>query len=377
MCPRKMQHRSQLPEAREGVGPNVHRCCSNKSPPTQTQLQRCASAVDLRSVTPPIYLPPGSLVQVSAVCVAQMFRMVPTDEVIEICNACVRAAATFFEGQILLHEFEFMSNHLHLLATVLAGKNGAAALPDFMGYLESMLTKNLNAHRGISGKGFEGYSFQIIDRDDSERIVDAILYIQNQAVAANLVERNSEWGHCSSRNLEYGVKSTVDKPRLGTWAGKRGLGDRAPAVRSGRAHYSGRSRTPDKFSVTLHRPPGLDHLDPGTLRGMLRRSLLRRELEAMARRAISGQQVLGWDRARRIHYNHIPPRGRELFGKRPTHAASTPERREAAREREEAFRGQYALALEAFLSGDQDVVFPHGTYLMPRRFRARVARGPD
>lgn len=306
-----------------------------------------------------------------------MFRMVPTDEVIEICNACIRAAATFFEGKILLHEFEFMSNHLHLLATVLAGKNGAAILPDFMRYLESMLTKNLNAHRGISGKGFEGYSFQIIDRDDAERIVDSILYIQNQAVAANLVERNSHWLHCSSRNLEYGEKSTVDKPRLGTWAGKNRQRGRGPAVRSGRAHYAGRSRTPNKFSVTLHRPPGLDDLEEGALRAMLRRRLVRLEIEAMARRAMSGRGVLGWDNARRIHYNHIPARGRELFGKRPTYAASTPERREAAREREETFRGQYAIALEAFLSGDRDVVFPHGTYLMPRRFRARVARGPD
>lgn len=306
-----------------------------------------------------------------------MFRMAPTDEVIEICNACVRAAATFFEGKILLHEFEFMSNHLHLLATVFAGSHGAAALPDFMRYLESMLTKNLNAHRGISGKGFEGYSFQIIDRDDSERIVDAILYIQNQAVAANIVERTSEWGHCSSRNLEYGVKSTVDKPRLGTWAGKQRLGDRAVAVRSGRAHYAGRSRTPDKFSVTLHRPPGFDHLDPRALRTMLRRRLVRLELDAMARRVISGRAVLGWENARRIHYNHIPANGRALFGKRPTYAASTPERRDAAREREQTFRSQYALALEAFLSGERDVIFPHGTYLMPRRFRARVACGPD
>jgi len=331
--------------------------------------------VDLSGVTPPIYLPPGSLVQVSATCVARLFRLVPTDEVVEICEACIRAAATYYEGKILLHEYEFMSNHLHLLATDL-GDNGRGVLPDFMRYLDGMLTKNLNKHRGISGSNFEGYTVQIIDRDDTKRILEAVLYIQNQAVAAGLTRTNAEWKHCSSRNLAYGEKSTVVKPELGIWANRMRKINAAAADRSGRSKYVGHSRTPDQFSLTLHKLPGFGHMQPDELRTMIARKLVRLELEAMVRRAITGGQVLGWEKARSIDHNHIPTSPRQLFDRRPTHAASTPERREAARVREETFRREYAIALEAFLDGDHTVEFPHGTYLMARRFRARVARGP-
>ena len=117
-------------------------------------------------------------------------------------------------------------------------------------------------------------------------------------------------------------------------------------------------------------------MEPDALRAMIVRERTRLELQAIVRRAITGAQVLGWEKARSISYNHIPTKPRQLFDRRPTYAGSTPERREAARVREETFRRDYAIALEAFLNGDHTVEFPHGTYLMGRRFRARVARGP-
>jgi len=324
-------------------------------------------------VTAPIYLPPGSLVQVTSNCISRTYRLVPTDDVVAVCEACIRASAMHFAGEIQLHEFEFLSNHLHLLLTDLGGEDGAGKTPDFMGYLHNLLTTNLNSLRGISGKGWEQYSFQIIDRDDPDRILQAVSYIQNQAVAADIVKRNREWRHCSSRGLEYGEQPEIDKPVLGIWSGKARHAGRADSIRSKRAEHACRSNVPDRLSFTLFPLPGFEALGPKKLRALTRARLAKLENRAIARRRRDGTRVQGWDVARKIHWSYMPAMGRQLFGPKPTFAASTPERRAAAQERVDNFRREYAVALERFLSGDHEVVFPLGTYRMPRRFRARVA----
>ncbi len=83
--------------------------------------------------------------------------------------------------------------------------------------------------------------------------------------------------------------------------------------------------------------------------------------------------VVGWRRVEAAHFNTMPAQGRELFGKNPKFAASTPERRAAAAERMEAFYAAYYDALRRFNAGDREVAFPAGTWLMVQRHNVRLA----
>ncbi len=286
---------------------------------------------------------------------------------------CLRAAATDFVGQIKLHEFLFLSNHFHLLLTDVAG-----VLPAFMAKLNGLISSNLNAMRGTTGRNFEGYTMQVLDPDDLERQLEAAVYILNNAANAHLVTRCKHWKATSSFSLKYGELSSSAKPAYGIWARKLEHLNRRESQRSGRAKYGGRSKYPSEAGLTLHPLPGHD-LEDGAdgvelqrARQAVMEKLALAEDELIEERRSSGIRVVSWRKAQSMHFNTMPAKGRELFGKNPMFACSTRERREAARLRIEAFYVAYSGALERFNAGERDVEFPRGTWLMVQRHNARV-----
>ncbi len=336
-------------------------------------LQQSACAVDLRSVTPARFVLPGSVALVTAQSVCRLFRFVPNRRVVQMIDFCLRGVATDFEGEIKLHEFLFMSNHFHLLLTDVAG-----VLPAFMGKLNSLISSNLNAMRGTTGRNFEGYSVQLLDPDDLERQVEAAVYTLNNAASAHLVTRCKHWKATSSFGLEYGEASFSAKPAFGIWASKLDHLSRRESRRSGRAAYGGRSKYPSRASLTLHPLPGQplnegDVDEQRTLRQRVKDTLERAEDDLIELRRAEGIRVVGWRKVQSAHFNTMPAQGRELFGTNPTFACSTEERREAARVRMEAFYAAYQDALKKFNAGQRNVEFPRGTWLMVQRHNVRLA----
>lgn len=335
-------------------------------------MQRLARAVDSCCVTPPVCFLPGQLRSVCAAAVGRLFRFVPNRKVRQITAYCLRVAAAEFEGRIRLHEFIFMSNHIHLLLTDVTG-----CLPDFMCLLNSLLSRNLNSVRGTGGKNFEGYTSVVIDTDDTQRALQAAVYVLANPCADHLVARARHWKGTSSLGLRYGEPSTAKKPALGLWAGKLTHLQGRKSARSGRAYYGARSKYPDEASLTLHPLPGFERMAPDRARQLVHDRLDARELELIQERRRKGTRVVGFDKVERAHFNTMPGKGRELFDRNPTFAASTPERRDAAAKRERAFRDAYYDARDRFNAGERDVVFPAGTWLMVQRHNVRCHPPPQ
>lgn len=310
---------------------------------------------------------PGSVCFVTSETVGRLFRLVPNRRTVAILDFCLRAAARDFEGKIRLHEFFFMSNHVHLLLTDVAG-----VLPKFMALLDSLISRNLNQSRGITGRNFEGYSCQVIDQDDLERQVEAAVYTLNNAAASHLVTRSRQWKSATSLRLKYGVPSSRPKPAVGIWSSKLRHLRSGGSRRSGRAHYAGRSKYRDRESLTLHPLPGFEG-DPSALRRRILTDLRRAEDALIQLRHRENIGVLGFQKAKSEHFNAMPSSGRVLFDRNPRYAASTPERRAALRKRFERFDLEYGEARDRFKAGERDVKFPTGTWMMVQRLNVQVA----
>ena len=287
------------------------------------------------------------------------FRFAPKATICKALRYCLAVALDKFrsEGKIELYEFEFMSNHYHLLGRDLVG-----CLPAFIRYLNSLITRELNAIRGINGKNIEqGYG--LVRLVGEERIVEQAVYTQANPVAAFLVAKARHWKHVSSRNMDYGVVVQVEKPSLGLWAGKLGLRNRKQAQRSGRARYAGRSKLPAVAELVIDRPPIMLHLSNEELRALIRQRLEQREQEIAQQRQRRGFTVVGWRRAQTVHYLALP-KSEEMFARNPTFAASTIAERIHLATIRRAFLKAYAIARDAYRAGNRNAIFPNGTWAM-------------
>jgi len=323
-------------------------------------------------VTPPRFIIKQTKFYVTVRAVNRSFRFVPKRHVRKAIRYALSATLQKYRdaGRLVLHEFEFMSNHYHLLGTDIEG-----CLPAFIQDLNSLISRELNALRGIRGKNFEpGYNFVQVAGDD--RVVEHAVYTLANPVAAFLVAKSKHWRGVSSLRMKYGDAVEVTKPKLGIWSGKNAHAKRGKSKRSGRAAYAGRSKLPEVAELVIDRPDVMPHLSDEELRALVLEGLETRENELAAERRRRGIKVLGARRAEAVHFLAIP-NPEELFSRNPTVSGSTREEREAQLREREAFLEAYYAARDAFRAGNRDVVFPYGTWKMVRIMKARCQPAPS
>ncbi len=308
----------------------------------------------------PRKIDPGTTFFVTVRCANRSFRLVPKPEVRDSINYIFKAAAAAFSDRIHIHEFEFLSNHFHILGTDLD-----ACLPAFMRELNRAISRQLNALRGIRGTNIEkGYNLCQVDMFTGDRALEHAVYILTQATAAHLVERASEWKAPNSFATEYGVPESVKRPECGLWSRPNDLRHHPASRRSGRARYAGHSNAPETVVFELVRPPIYAELSDSALRARIRRCVEVREDELIRERRRTGRRVAGWNRVVSRNFLEIPAKGEEYFARVPSFSAATPDRRAALARAHASFRAAYNRALARFIDGVRDVLFPPGTYLM-------------
>jgi REP element-mobilizing transposase RayT len=319
-------------------------------------------------MTPPRYITKNRIYYVTVRAVNRSFRFVPKGQVRKIIDYCLAQTLGTYrdKGLLSVHDFLFMSNHFHLLLT-----DKGACIPDFLRDLDSLLSRELNAWRGIRGTNFEKEPGLVRVVSD-ERIAEHAVYTLANPVKAFLVAKARHWKGTSSLRLEYGQPVPVKKPRLGLWAGKAAHAERRASKRSKRAAYAGRSVLPDVAYLVIDRPPIMSHLSDEQLRAEIRERLTRRENEIALERQKRGIKVLGWSKVVAQFFLAIPGKTEELFQRRPEISASNVWQRVAEAALLKKFREAYYAARERFLAGERDVMFPEGTFYIHRRWNIPV-----
>lgn len=330
-------------------------------------VHRIAAAVDSSPVTPARRIVPGSFFYITSRCVNRSFRLVPRDEVRKAIHYCLAYVSEKYRSsrRLELYEFVFMSNHYHILGRDLAG-----VLPDFVCELNSLISRQLNALRGIGGRNFEsGYGMQIVE--GGERLLEHAIYTQVNPVAAFLVTCASKWRGVSSAKMEYGEAVAVRRPTRGLWSGKALHAGRSASRRSGRAAYADRCTMPATAKLVIDRPPIRLQQSDEELRAELRIKVAERESFFESERRRRRRRVLGMRAVKQRSFLELPAKREEMFGRRPSYSGESRPLRGTLAAARRAFLEAYAIAREAFRAGQRDVAFPEGTWLMVRRHRVR------
>ena len=239
-----------------------------------------------------------------------------------------------------------LSNHFHLVLT-----DPHARLPEFHRDLDGLVARAANCSLGRWEGFWERDSYSAVRLESAEAVLEKMVYVLANPVAAGLVRRGSEWpGLWSDPSLLRGEPVAVERPK-GFF--------RADGPLPGHRH----ARAPP--------PPGFE-TDESFLETLLDR--LRRAEDRAA--AELGREVARFSASRASSpRSRTPARapGEPRRALSPRVACRNKWKRIEALLRLADFRRAYRDALAAWRAGVRDVVFPAGTWLMRVQHQVRCA----
>lgn len=333
------------------------------------------AAFDIQNVaTQPRIITPGRTVYLTIRAVSRQYRFLPTQDVVDSINYIFWHCVENFERSA--HEMTWMSNHGHLCLT-----DNKGILPRFVGKMNSLISRQLNALRAEKGTNFEkGYSDIEIVSDDS--LVNLCAYTLANPCAADLVSSAGAWKGVTTYHLDYNRPFIVKRPNCGMWKDGGNWLFKMPRKYSTRLRGVSKSSEQDGASKKRKKKSKLPEEVVATLVRPSEEALrlkIRLERKVCERRAIllreeQGRGVLGMRKVMQLRWNDAPSSVESVFKEKPRIAASDEVARVDHRGRIAACNEQYKAVLAVFVTEGRDkAVFPAGTWKMRVQFNAKCA----
>ena len=289
----------------------------------------------------------GATYLITRRCTQRQFLLRPSKGVNEILRFCLATAAESFG--IRLHAYVFMSDHYHLIATDVDGR-----LLAFVHWLNTHIAKCLNAHHERAENLFDNRQPHVIPIATPADVLEKIVYVLANPVAAGLVARGEQWPGVRSAARDFGRKICAQKPR---------------------AFFRREGAVEDTAQFELEVPPGFEDLTPRSFRRRLQGAIDDREAELRAKVRAEGRRFLGAKGVRATSPFDSPRAPAERGGRVPKLVCKDPDLRETLLDRMKAFVLRYREAVEEYCSGRRRVTFPAGTYWMRVHFGVSCERG--
>ncbi len=286
-------------------------------------------------MTAPRQIFEGTTYLVTRRCSERRFFLRPSRKTDAIFRYVLAVAANRYE--ILVHAFCVLSNHFHLVVT-----DPHARLPDFHRYLDGLVARAMNCSLGRWEHFWGPDSYSAVRLETADAVIEKMVYVLANPVAAGLVRRGREWpGLWSDPSLIDGDAFVAERPK---------------------EFFRSIGKMPASASLRLHRPPGFETDDAFPER--LAKALCEAEDHAAAELANEGRSFLGAARvlAQEPHAHPAPGEPRRELN--PQVACRAKWKRIEALQRLEEFRVAYRKALESWRAGLRDALFPPGTWLM-------------
>lgn len=262
--------------------------------------------------------------------------------------------------EVDLHSLVAMGNHVHDTAT-----DRKAQLPDFCHWPHTIIARAMNGWMGRFGCFWDGtrsYHASLLGvRAEVEPIVyaedilDKMVYCALNPVRAGLVKHARDWPGVTSARWHIGEPITAPRPGF---------------------FFSRRSELPESVEFSFVKPPGFDDLDDAAFDRLFRERVRDGELEIRREMRVAGRSFAGAGTVLKQDRRQAPKTKEKRWQPIPQVASKDKLRREAMLEMLVAFQGEYAEARLEWLAGNEDAVFPAGTFKLRRETTARC-RGPD
>ncbi len=292
---------------------------------------------------------PGQISLVTRRCAGRRFLLVPLRDITEVFGYALGYAAGKFGVKI--HAVCVLSNHYHLVLTDCLG-----LLPEFMHWLNGTLARCLNRYHDREENFWAPPPYSRVDLGESNDIVSKMVYTLANPVSAKLVSSRSEWP---------GLKS-----------GLLGGGPQRLRFKRPRHFFDEEGDLPAEVVLVIERPQGLDDLDDKEFGARLHRLVLKKEKEVQRQLEAEGREFTGVKQVLAQSPESSPRTREPRRGLNPTVASRDKWRRIEMLQERAQFLAEYAAALERFVAGERDVIFPAGTYLMRRRYGVRCHDPP-
>ncbi|MFN0060304.1 MAG: transposase [Planctomycetota bacterium] len=296
-------------------------------------------------MTPPRLILTGATYLVTQRTLRRLFKLRPDADVKNLILYLLGHAERRFG--IVLHAFQFTSNHFHLVVTDVRRR-----LPRFMQWFNSLLARAINCYYRESGEFWRRRSYSAVRLPKSGGAVsEKIVYTLANVTTAGLVESHQDWP---------GVTSFV--------------GDGAPVTY--RAYkpdffFSKTNKRWPEFVEFTTRVPEVEGSSPAVVAARIREQVEAVEAEAREERARRGLKILGADGVLKQDRD-ASPRNREPWGRINPRFAGRGATYYAMRKAELAFRHSYREAFQAYCAGRRNTRFPHGTWQMVVLHRAQM-----
>lgn len=238
---------------------------------------------------------------------------------------------------IILHAVCALSNHLHIVLT-----DPHARLPEFQRDLDSVVARALNRALGRWESFFERDSYSAVRLETRDDVLDKLVYVLANPVAAGLVRRGKEWP--------------------GLWSDPRLLGGEPLLCERPKGFFREAGPMPASARLKLHPPPGFEN-DPDLVSELLRQ-LEKAEDRLAAEIAKQGRSFMGVARVLAQKWYARPRGGEPRRGLSPHVACRNKWKRIEALSRLVSFREAYREALARWMDGIREATFPPGTWLM-------------
>lgn len=307
--------------------------------------------------TPPRIILPGRTVHLIINASNQQFRFAPKPEVIASIQYIFWYCVAKYK--VSVHDHCWMSNHAHCVLTDEEGN-----LPNFMNCMNALISRQLNAIRKSNGGNIEkGYSD--IELLDDECIIETCAYALANPCSVHLATTARTWRGITSARLEYGQEFEVTRPKCGLWAEARAKTPKS----SGTPQKRSLSKLPEKVQGSLTRPKIHPELSDQELRAKVFEETQALEKTAAKERRLKNKKIVPWVKVQARRPNDTPKKLRSGSNDKPRFSTNCPKLRELAWMKIDAFRDQYAQALDHFVNKAYDkAVFPAGTWKMRVRF---------
>ncbi len=252
---------------------------------------------------------------------------------------------------IKLHALTVMYNHIHDVVT-----DPDAKIIDFYRDSHSNIAKAINCHFGREGSLWNTNKPNRLDCVTRDAVLDKIAYAMANPVAAFLVQKGYQW---PGIRMAWPAKpKTIKRPNFYFRSPDKG------------------GNWPDEVVLQLERPPDFTELGDEELAGRIEQETLVREEAARSKAKRRGILFLGRRALKRVSRYSYPKNTVQWFQVVPVVAGKDVDARKARILENQLWYRDYQSALARFVAGERDVVFPYGTYKLPRHYGVQVEAIP-